>query len=263
MDANKLYLVGPVREWQDLTLRARDVLRRARLVVVQDADQVRPHLEALGVQVGLQESEFRDTMPNILSALERGEVAWLLTRIDELSARPRLTRALVEQGIELVSVPGAPAMVGGLVASGLPADRFTALGLLPASADERGALWSKFARDPITLVCEVQAENLGEILDEAQSILGERRIAICQGEEVWRGPVCEGPASGWDGRVTLVVEGAGSEPDWTQERVLDEVRALLDAGTSPRDTARAVARQSGWPRRRVYELALRASYDEG
>jgi 16S rRNA (cytidine1402-2'-O)-methyltransferase len=197
------------------------------------------------------------------AALAQGEVAWLVMELDEL-AEParRLARALLGRGVELVAVPGASTMVAGLVASGLPADRFTALGVLPASLGERETLWKRFAADPLTVVCGVRDQELGEVLSEALAHLGDRRIAVSLTNEVWRGQMSEGLTLDWNGDVTLVIEGAGSEPDWTSERVLDEVRARLDAGTSPRDTAREVARRSGWSKRQVYEWALRVSRDE-
>ena len=124
------------------------------------------------------------------------------------------------------------------------------------------ALWGRFAREPSTLVCEILGEALDEVLDEVLAHLGDRPFAVCQAGDVWRGQVRAGAAWEWSGRVTLVIGGAGTEPDWTRERVLNEVQALLDAGTSPSSTARQVARRSGWPRRQVCELALLVSRDE-
>jgi 16S rRNA (cytidine1402-2'-O)-methyltransferase len=209
-------------------------------------------------------SRREDALSAILDGLALGEVAWLVVELDELAGPAhRLVRALLEQGVELVSVPGASLMVEGLVASGLPADRFTALGLLPASGTERRALWARLARDPLTLVCRVRPEDLHEVLDELQAYMGDRPVAVCQAGEVWRGPVRDGSALDAQETVTLVIGGADSEPDWTRERVLDEVHERLAAGMSPRDVSREVARRSGWPRRRVYEMILSLSRDRG
>ena len=263
IDVNKLYLVGPVGAWQYLTLRARDVLCRACLVVVYEEDQACLRLENVGVQTRLVESGDADALERVLAALAQGEVAWLVMGLDELAGPAnRLLCALLDQGVELNSVPGASIAVEELVASGLPVDRFTALGVLPSLPTERLALWSRFARDSLTVVCEVQGEDLSEVLREALAHLGERRIVMGQADEVWRGKMSEGATLDWHGDATLVIEGAGSDLDWAQERVLDEVRVLLDAGASLRDTAREVARRSGWSKRQVYEWALRASREE-
>lgn len=263
VDGTKLYLVGPVGEWHDLTLRARDLLRRAALIVVHDLDQACSYVQGMGIQARLLESGQERALQTILSTLDVGEVAWLVIRIEELQeASHRLLRELFDQGIDLISVPGGSPIAAGLVASGLPADRFTALGPLPALRTERSVLWLQVGDDPLTLVCEVGGEELDEVLCEMRAHLGDRRIAICQGDQVWRGPTSEGAALDWAGCVTLVIEGADAASDWPRERVLTEVRALLDAGTSLRDTAREVARRSGWARRQVYELALLASRDE-
>lgn len=263
MGVKALHLVGPVGEWQDLTLRAREVMRRAGLIVVQDVYAVRPGLDGMGCCSPLLASGQDDALARILAALAESEVAWLVMRIGELAGpTERLVCALLDQGVELVSVPGASALADGLVVSGLPADRFTALGPLPVSKMDRSALWSRFAHESMTLVCEVWAGDLCEVLGEVRAHLGDRRIALCQGQTVWRGLASKAATDEWEGRVTLTIAGAGLEPDWTQERVLDELCTLLGAGTSPRDAAREVARRSGWPRRQVYEWALLVSRDE-
>jgi len=243
-------------------MRARAVLRRARMVVVQDAAQARPHLLDLGVRSQPLESGRGDALTCILAALAEGEVAWLAMQIGEMAGAARhLVEELLERGVDLASVPGASAMVSGLVAAGLPANQFTALGHLPSSPLDRAKLWSRVVHDDMTLVCEVEPGDLGEVLREVLASLGDRRIAVC-GQDVWRGLASEVPASEWGGPVTLVLAGAGPDSDWTRERVLDQVRVSLDAGASLRDTVREVARRSGWSRRQVYELAILSSRDE-
>jgi 16S rRNA (cytidine1402-2'-O)-methyltransferase len=150
-------------------------------------------------------------------------------------------------------------MVSALAASGLPADRFTAWGLLPRSPGGRQELWQGMAAESLTMVCQVSAADLDQVLGELLERLGDRRIAVCQGDVVWRGP-----SSGWrdgslHGRVTLVIEGTEAAAEWSRERLVGEIRTLLEAGTSPRDTTREVVQRSGWSRRRVYEVVLRIS----
>jgi 16S rRNA (cytidine1402-2'-O)-methyltransferase len=263
MDELKLYVVGPIGAGQDLTLRAQEVLGRAGLVVAQDGGWARSCLEGLDSEARLLASGDEGALAQILEAWAAGEVAWLVRELDDLAGTAQaLVHALLERGVELISVPGGSESMGALVASGLPADRFTALGPLPASPAQRVALWQRHAHERLTLVCEARGEDLDVVLREAAAHLGARRVAVCQGEAVWRGPVDEVGTPGWAGRVTLVIEGAGAEPEWTRERVREEVRAMLAAGASARDTAREVARRSGWPRRQVYELALVSREEE-
>jgi 16S rRNA (cytidine1402-2'-O)-methyltransferase len=232
------------------------------MVVVKDVAQARPHFLDLGVPGRLLESVRGDALTSILAALAKGDVAWVVMRVGDVGGAARhLVDELLARGVDLVSVPGASTMVSGLVAAGLPADRFTALGPVPPLPADRAELWSRFVHDQMTLVCEVGPGDLGEVLHEIRAYVGDRRIAVC-GEDVWRGLVSEALEFEWDEPVTLTIAGAGTDSDWSRERVLDEVRASLDAGASLRDTAREVARRSGWPRRQVYELAMSASRDE-
>ncbi|MEC9104321.1 MAG: rRNA (cytidine-2'-O-)-methyltransferase, partial [Pseudomonadota bacterium] len=54
----------------------------------------------------------------------------------------------------------------------------------------------------------------------------------------------------------VVLIGAGKREDISEKFVIDALRSELDAGLSVRDAAAAVSENTGWPRRKVYQLAL-------
>jgi 16S rRNA (cytidine1402-2'-O)-methyltransferase len=259
----KVCIVGPLSgHWQDVPLRALCILQRASLVVAKDGAFARALLEPHGVHAPLCELEGYSPQA-ILEALQDGDVAWLLARVTELSGPAgRLFRALLERGVELVSVPGACAAIAGLVMSGLPADRFTFLGLLPESSKERHALLQCIAHERLTIVCEVTACCLSDALGDVLDLLGDRRIALCADQNVWRGRAKQAQTPSGAGQLTLVIEGAEAERTWSEERVRDVVNEMLTAGQSPRDVAREVAQRSGWPKREVYRMALIAKQGE-
>ena len=61
------------------------------------------------------------------------------------------------------------------------------------------------------------------------------------------------------GEVTLIVEGLSAESAEEAQpaaAIEDAVRARLTAGQGPREIAAALALSSGYPRRKLYQLAL-------
>ena len=95
---------------QDISLRAIDLLRQVSLIVVQNAAVARPYLRELGADAPLVESTQAGAEVVILEALEGGDVAWLVGRLTELCGPAlALSRALLNQGVDLVSVPGGSA----------------------------------------------------------------------------------------------------------------------------------------------------------
>jgi 16S rRNA (cytidine1402-2'-O)-methyltransferase len=254
----KLFVVGLVGESrQDVSLRALRALRQAALIVVQDVESARGLLECQGIHTRLLAANEVGACEAILQDLTAGDVAWLVTRVEEVAGSARhLLSALLEQGVVPASVPGASAAISGLAISGLSADRFTYLGLLPESPEGRRAVLRGVASERWTVVCEAMACHVPDVLADIQSLCGDRQVALCQGQDVWRGRASQVGTWLGKGRWVLVIERAEPEQAWTTRRVRDEVQDLLAAGMSPRDVAREVARRSGWPKREVYQMAL-------
>lgn len=248
---------------QDLTLRAARVLREAGLVVAGDASGVSALLNECGISTAMLPLDQSDALATILDALERGDVAWASEGVTTWKPWERcLAETLLSRGVELVSIPGPTAAVVALVTSGLPADRFAFLGPLPAGSSERRAALYGVAGETHTLVYSVQAAQLCEALSDLSDVLGDRQVAICCGQETWRGTLSQARPEPSSGPITLVVEGAEEVNTWTEDQICRALGAMLQQGSSVRDAARAVAVRSGWPRREVYRMALRV-YETG
>jgi 16S rRNA (cytidine1402-2'-O)-methyltransferase len=254
----ELYIVGPLGEpCQDVPLRALRILRQAAFIVARDAGSAREWLGRLGIQTRVLAAKEAGAREAVLQALAVGDVAWLVTRVAELSGSARrLLLALLEQDVVPASVPGASAAISGLAVSGLPTDRFTFLGLLPQSPKGRRSLLQSIAGERWTVVCEVMSGCVPDVLADIQSLFGDRRVTLYQDRDVWRGRASQ--AGTWPGKGRWVLAIERTEPDqaWTIGRVRDEVHGLLAAGRSPRDIAREVAQRSGWPKREVYRMVL-------
>jgi 16S rRNA (cytidine1402-2'-O)-methyltransferase len=175
-----------------------------------------------------------------------------------------LLDGLLALGIQAQSVPGGCALIAGLVCSGLPTDRFSYLGCLPAPAPERRELLRGLAYEPYTLAWTVQDVDLAAVVGDIEAILGDsRKMALCWRDVVWRGLAGEAgehlalmknqpaPGTGF-----LFVQGSTTPQVWTEEQVRDEVGALLAQGISTRDAAQAVSLRSGWRKRAVYRIAV-------
>ena len=250
----RLYLIEDVpARGEEMTFRMLRVLKEVTAILAWDAGALREQLGPCQVSTPLRELT---GLQAVLEALQKGDVAWIVGGLSHRASS--LLRALLDRGVEVVPVPGALPETAALVASGLPLDQFTFLGLLPPSARERHGMLQAVAGETRTLACDVPAGCLPAALDDVQAVLGDRRMALYQQGVIWRGRASQAPGSA-AGQATLVIEGAGSAASWTEARVRAQVHALLAAGTSPRDAAHQVAAICGWPRRQVYAIAM----DEG
>lgn len=256
--------VAPVGDPDALTLRTLRLLREVALVACAHAQDI-PHVEHLLAHhglttpvVGLDKAEVPPT------ALASKDTLLLLDGCRPGPAGPSLAlvRSAIEAGIPVASVPGPNLPVAALVASGLPADRFVYLGELPAETAAQEALLASVAREPRTLVAEASLPDL-TVLTET---LGQRPLVLTavseQGIEMRRWNTLTEAAAALedcpvDGPCVLVIGGMPERAiSWNVRALRAEIRARLDQGLAARDIGRALARESGWPRREIYRLAV-------
>lgn len=268
----KLYVVGtPIGNLEDITLRALHVLGEVGLIAAEDTRKARLLLHHHGISTpvtSLFEANERAKLGRILKALGNADVALISEAGMPGISDPGypLIRAALDDGFEVVAVPGPSAHTAALVTSGLPTDRFYFLGFLPRKASERDALLRAVAAIPATLVCYEAPHRLLTTLEALLQHLGDRPVALCREltklhEEVWRGDVSQAielvQQTPPRGEYTLVIGGAPEAfTRWAEAEVRQALRAELDAGASASQAARKVAALCGWSRREVYALTL-------
>ena len=270
-----LYVVAtPIGNLEDVTARALAVLREAELVLAEDTRRTRVLLERHAIParpVSLHAHNEAARTQQVLAALGEGRAVALVSDAGTpLVSDPgeRLVARAIADGHRVVPVPGPSALLAALVASGLPAEAFTFVGVLPRRAGPRARRLAELAGRPETLVLYESPRRLSAVLAELAAAFGERRACVAREltklhEEIVRGTLGELAArfaDGARGEVTVVVAGAAAAQQAASDDALRErVRSALAAGLSARDLAAQLARETGAPRRSLYALALEES----
>jgi 16S rRNA (cytidine1402-2'-O)-methyltransferase len=269
-----LYVVAtPIGNLEDITLRARRVLGEVDLVAAEDTRRTRQLLTHLGISkpmLSYYEPREEKSLPQIIERLESGQSVALVTDGGTPAISDpgyRLVRAAHEAQIPVIPVPGPSALVAALSAAGLPTDRVTFAGFLPAKAGARRAALEQLKDRSDTLVFYEAPGRLEKLLAEALEILGDREAVVHREitklhEEQIRGTLSElvEKLAGKEikGEVTVLIAGASAqEQELTEAQLEGLIRAELDAGRSVKDVAAGLARDLGVSRKRVYALALR------
>lgn len=271
-----LFVVStPIGNMGDFSFRAVEVLAAAQLVLAEDTRHSRPLLDRYGIKTPMasyhEHNEAKAT-PRIVERLQAGEdIALISDAGTPLLSDPgeRLVQAAIAVGIAVVPIPGASALLAALVASGLPADRFTYFGFLPRKGKQRTALLDEVASSPHTAVLYEAPGRVADSLRELADRAGDRSAVVAreltkQFEELRRGTLeslsayyMETPPRG---EVVILVAGAPlAAPD--EHALHEDARALRARGFSVRDVATELARR-GAPRNLAYRIA-RASDVEG
>lgn len=268
-----LYLVAtPIGNLGDMTLRAISVLKRAEAIACEDSRVTRKLLSAHGITTPMtpyHEHNAARARPSLIRRLRDGAAIALVSDAGTpLVSDPgyKLVAEAQEAGIAVTAVPGASAALTALILSGLPSDAFFFAGFTPPRSTARKRALAALAAVPGSLVFYESAKRLGDFLEDAHDVFGDRRAAVCREltklhEEVARGSLGElaeryRNSGAPRGEIVVVVAPPGTDDAANAEDRLDAaLRAALD-GASLRDAVDRVAAETGIARRRVYARAL-------
>ena len=271
-----LYVVAtPIGNLQDLTPRALEVLNAVSLIAAEDTRHSGRLLQHFGVQTpttACHDHNERGKSQRLVERLLQGEDLALISDAGTpLISDPgyHLVRQAREAGVRVSPVPGACALIAALSAAGLPSDRFSFEGFLPAKAHGRRQRIEALASEPRTWMLYEAPHRLLECLEDLLELLGgERQVVLAREltktfETIKGAPLVElvewvrADADQQRGECVLVIEGAPQRDeedalDPAAERVLDILLEELPV----KQAAALAARITGLKKNRLYQVAL-------
>jgi 16S rRNA (cytidine1402-2'-O)-methyltransferase len=265
----------PIGNLGDLSPRARDELAAAELVAAEDTRRTGQLLTTLGLSrplVSLHEHNESERIDELLAKLRGGaRIALVSDAGTPLLSDPgfELVRRVAQEGISVVAVPGPSAITAALSIAGLPTERFTFEGFLPARLAERRARLAELAGETRTLVFFEAPHRIAESLEDMSAAFGAtRRAAVAREltkvfETVYRGTLeqlateARSDPNFTRGEITVVLEGAPrAKPDDAPRAQLDAALIVLLSELSPSKAAALAARLTGARRNEAYARAL-------
>ena len=181
----KLFIVPtPIGNLQDMTFRAINVLKSVDLILAEDTRVSGKLLKHFEINTKMQSYHMHNEhkiLKSIVDKLKSGlEIAIISDAGTPAISDPGflLTRACVDEGIDIECLPGATAFVPALVNSGLPNDRFVFEGFLPIKKGRQTRL-KLLAQEPRTIVIYVSPHKLNKTLEEIVMYFGpDRQISV-------------------------------------------------------------------------------------
>ncbi|MBZ0281390.1 MAG: 16S rRNA (cytidine(1402)-2'-O)-methyltransferase [Anaerolineae bacterium] len=268
-----LYIVPtPIGNLEDITLRALRVLREVALIAAEDTRTTRILLQHYQITTPLtsyHEHNKLTKLDAIFATLEQSDVALVSDAGTPGISDPgyELIGAAITRGVRVEPLPGANAIIPAVVGSGLPTDGFVYLGFLPRKDRTLREYLGTVAAEMRTLVAYESPNRLTDTLSAALAVLGDRQACVARElskkfETFQRGTLSELLAhfqtEAPRGEITLVIAGAEAPIPvvWDENQVRAALQARLTAGEPLSQAARAVAAESGWERRKVYNLGI-------
>lgn len=186
---SKLYIVPtPIGNLEDMTFRAIRILKEVDLILAEDTRTSGKLMKHFDIGTHMHSHHMHNehkTIENVISRLKSGENIALISDAGTPAISDPgflLTRACVENNIEVECLPGATAFVPALVNSGLPNDRFVFEGFLPEKKG-RQTRYLSLAEETRTMILYVSPHKLVKTLAEFITYFGEDR-QICVSREL-------------------------------------------------------------------------------
>ncbi|WP_075187292.1 16S rRNA (cytidine(1402)-2'-O)-methyltransferase [Teredinibacter haidensis] len=182
---NALYIVAtPIGNLGDISQRAIDTLNKADIIAAEDTRHSAKLLQHFGIDTRVlpyHDHSNEAQTAKWLQRLQQGEnVALISDAGTPLISDPgyRLVRLAREQGIAVIPIPGACAVVAALSAAGLPSDRFSFEGFLPAKNTARFSRLDAVATDSRTLIFYESPHRIQDSITAMAEVFGPDRQVV-------------------------------------------------------------------------------------
>lgn len=217
-----LYVVStPIGNLDDITLRAIHILSGVDIVAAEDTRKTKFLLDHLSISKPLMSyysyNEAR-RIPELIAELKQRKSIAVVTDAGTPGISDPvflLVRTAIENGIPVIPIPGASAVLAALVAGGLPMDRFVFEGFLPVKKG-RKTRFEELKNETRTIVIYESPFRVERTLEDILTYFGERRVVVAREltkkfEEIKRGLASDVLAhvkkSTPKGEFVIVVEG--------------------------------------------------------
>ena len=265
----------PIGNLGDFSPRAMAALQEADIIACEDTRTTRKLLALCSLEVRAKLMAYHDhngqeMRPKLLALLEAGRTIALVSDAGTpLISDPgyKLVAACHSRGVRVTATPGPAAPLMALTISGLPTDRFTFQGFVLQKQAAARAQIIESANLPMTQIWFETPRRLAKTLALMAEIYGERNAAITREltklhetvEQQTLGVLAQkfadiGPPKG---ELVLLVSGANkSAKNYDEEAVISLLEDILSRA-SVKDAAKEAEALTGWPRRTLYQMALK------
>ena len=218
-----LYMVAtPLGNLGDMTYRAVETLRAVDLIACEDtrtSQTLLAHFDIHKPLVSYHNFNEHKITERLIKRLQAGENIALISDAGTPSVSDPgfvIVREAITQGINIVPIPGASAVITALAVSGLATDAFIFYGFLPQTQGKRRTVIESLAERRETLIFYESPFKIHKLIDLLGEILGNRRVVLCREltkkfEEIMREDLeaLKGKIAGrtLKGEITVVIEG--------------------------------------------------------
>ncbi|HNY62698.1 MAG TPA: 16S rRNA (cytidine(1402)-2'-O)-methyltransferase [Bacteroidales bacterium] len=199
----KLYIVPtPIGNLEDITLRALRILKEVDFILSEDTRTTQKLLKHYEIENRCYAYHIYNEHKQVSRYIDQIRQAAAVALTSDAGTPGisdpgyLLIREAIKEGIEVICLPGATALIPALINSGLPSDQFLFYGFLPHKKGKQSAL-KKIAESDQTVIFYESPHRLLKTLEMMLPLFEEDRVISISREiskvyeETYRGTVAE------------------------------------------------------------------------
>lgn len=263
-----LYLIPtPIGNMDDITLRTTKILNFVDVIFSEDTRVTGQLLKNLNIKKPLlanHEHNEKENSEKLIQFLKEGKNVGLASdRGTPIISDPGyvLAKVAIEAGYNVVSLPGATALIPALTSSGIEPNPFLFYGFLNSKESKRKKELEQIKELPYTIIFYEAPHRIIDTLKNILEIFGSRTISISREitkkfEEVYRGTIEEVLLEIQEakGEMVLVVSGNHEEKNYDSLSILDHINIYLTQGYTPKEAIKKVAKDRNVKTSEIYNV---------
>lgn len=270
MERGKLFLVAtPIGNLEDITLRALRVLRDVDFIAAEDTRttlKLLNHFEISKPLISNHRHNEENREELLINKLKEGKNIAVVSDAGTPGISDPgevIAKRAIEEGIEIVPIPGACAAISSLIASGLDTKEFTFYGFLPLNKKLRKEKLEEIKNETKTLIIYEAPHKIKDTLEDLKNIIGTRKIVLAREitkihEEFIRGTVEElmDKVESLRGEMIILIEGAQKKENENilNNLTLQEHYAFYEKqGLNKKEIIKKIAKDRGVNKNEIYK----------
>ena len=260
-----LYLVAtPIGNLEDISFRAIKILKSVDMIYAEDTRVSGKLLSHFEIKKPLKtyhdynkEVKTNEIIKNLISGLN---IAIISDAGYPLISDPGyfLIREAIKEDINVVSIPGANALLSALVVSGIPPHPFFFYGFLDSKEGKRKKELEKLVNYKETIIFYESPHRFHKTIKNMYEVFGERDLVIAREltkkfEEIIRGNTLSlQEITELKGEIVLILHGKTDQVIESDLSILEEVNSLIESGLTSKEAIKQVAKNRDIPKNDVY-----------
>lgn len=268
----KLYLIPtPIGNFDDISIRVINVLKEVDIIFCEDTRTTSILLSKLNIKKKLIASHKYNESKNInkiLKYLNENLVVGIVSdRGTPVISDPGyiLTKNVIENGYEVVAIPGPTAFVPALIASGINPHHFLFYGFLDSKGSQRKKELENLKLERHTIIFYEAPHRLNETINDMKMILGNnRKVSISREiskkyERTYHGKLFDilDKIDEKRGEFVIVVAGNNSVDTSINIPIIEHIKIYENQNISTMDAIKQVAKDRHMKKNEVYKEYLK------